>query len=281
MKTLWLLFFSGRDRGSSSGTFLAALRVSPVAADATRRHLVRQRLPQHPAAADPVHLPLRAAADLGFTYDVSDYFNFFFVCATIGLGLYTAAFVCEAMRSGINSIPLGQAEAARAIGMTFAQSMTSIILPQAFRAVIPPLTSTYIALAKNTSVALAIGVTEATFVMKKLNDNVASERWPIFFGFAFGYVLIVAGHRRPSRLSLERSVRVAMSTVLFDATRAESATPAPASTPSSHPRPARACAVCRYRRSSTTKASSPPRSSTRCFAEPERDVPRARASSER
>ena len=99
--------------------------------------------------------------------------------ATIGLGLYAAAFVCEALRSGINSIPLGQAEAARAIGMTFSQSMTSIILPQAFRAVIPPLTSTYIALAKNTSVALAIGVTEASFALVKLRNDNVSDQWSI------------------------------------------------------------------------------------------------------
>ena len=114
-----------------------------------------------------------------------------FVAATIGLGLYTAAFVCEAIRSGVNSIPLGQAEAARAIGMTFTQSMASMILPQAFRAVIPPLANTYIALAKNTSVALAIGVTEASFVMKKLRNDNASDRWRIFFGFASGYIVIV------------------------------------------------------------------------------------------
>ena len=56
----------------------------------------------------------RCVPHLGFTYGVNNYFNFFFVAATIGLGLYAAAFVCEALRSGINSIPLGQAEAARA-----------------------------------------------------------------------------------------------------------------------------------------------------------------------
>jgi len=76
--------------------------------------------------------------------------------------------------------------------MTFAQSMRSVILPQAARAVIPPLASTYIALAKNTSVALAIGVTEASFIMKKLNAENAVARWQIFFGFAFGYMVIVA-----------------------------------------------------------------------------------------
>lgn len=190
VKTLWLLLFSGTI-AAVLGTFVAALRVSPIApmrfAGASYINIFRNT---------PLLLILLiilfGAPDLGFTWEPSSYFNYFFVCATIGLGLYAAAFVCEALRSGINSIPLGQAEAARAIGMTFTQSMTSIILPQAFRAVIPPLTSTYIALAKNTSVALAIGVTEASFVMRKLNNDYASERWTIFFGFAFGYILIVA-----------------------------------------------------------------------------------------
>jgi glutamate transport system permease protein len=153
-------------------------------------------------------LILIAAPDLGFTYEPTSYFNFFFTSATIGLGLYAAAFVCEALRSGINSIPIGQAEAARAIGMTFGQSMRSIILPQAYRAVIPPLTSTYIALAKNTSVAIAIGVTEASFIMRKLNNDYATARWWIFFGFAFGYILIVAVIAALGAF-LERRARVA------------------------------------------------------------------------
>lgn len=205
IKTLWLLVFSGTI-AAVLGTFLAALRVSPIG-------------PMRLAGTSYINvfrntplllillLILNGAPDLGFTWEPSSYFNYFFVCATIGLGLYAAAFVCEALRSGINAIPLGQAEAARAIGMTFSQAMTSIILPQAFRAVIPPLTSTYIALAKNTSVALAIGVTEASFVMKKLNNDNASDRWPIFFGFAFGYIVIVSAIALIGNL-LERRVRV-------------------------------------------------------------------------
>jgi glutamate transport system permease protein len=188
--TLWLLLFSGTIAGVL-GTILVAMRVSPVAmlrfAGTSYINVFRNT---------PLLLILLivafAAPDLGFTYEVNNYFNFFFIAATVGLGLYAAAFVCEALRSGINSIPLGQAEAARSIGMTFAQSMRSVILPQAARAVVPPLASTYIALAKNTSVALAIGVTEASFIMKKLNAENAVARWPIFFGFAFGYMVIVA-----------------------------------------------------------------------------------------
>lgn len=189
VKTLWLLLFSGLI-AAFLGTFLVALRVSPVAlmrgAGTSYINVVRNT---------PLLLILFLFRDafpkLGFNYSIDNYFNFFFVAATVGLGLYAAAFVCEALRSGINSIPVGQAEAARAIGMTFSQTMAQIILPQAFRASIPPLVSTYIALAKNTSVALAIGVTEATFIMKKLTNDNAGDRWWIFVGFAGGYILIV------------------------------------------------------------------------------------------
>ncbi|MGA9345539.1 MAG: amino acid ABC transporter permease [Nocardioidaceae bacterium] len=189
IKTLWLLLFSGLI-AAFLGTFLVALRVSPVAlmrgAGTSYINVVRNT---------PLLLILFLFRDafpkLGFNYSIDNYFNFFFVAATVGLGLYAAAFVCEALRSGINSIPVGQAEAARAIGMTFQQTMAQIILPQAFRASIPPLVSTYIALAKNTSVALAIGVTEATFIMKKLTNDNAGDRWWIFVGFAGGYILIV------------------------------------------------------------------------------------------
>ena len=95
----------------------------------------------------------------------------FFFRACLALTLYTSAFVCEAMRSGVNAVPLGQAEAGRAIGLTFAQSMTLVILPQAARAVIPPMTSVMIALAKNTSVAAAFGLAEATATMRALHQQ--------------------------------------------------------------------------------------------------------------
>ena len=118
-------------------------------------------------------------------------FDFFFVSATAALGFYTAAFVCEALRSGINSIPLGQAEAARSIGMTFGQTLRIIILPQAFRAVIPPIASALIAMTKNSSIAFGVGVAEATFRMKTLTNNYAGDLYVIFIGFALFYMAIV------------------------------------------------------------------------------------------
>src|SRR5690348_5676096 len=77
----------------------------------------------------------------------------FFARAVIALSVYTAAFVCEVLRSGMLTVPAGQAEAARALGMTFGQNLRLVIMPQAFRAVLPPLTSVLIALLKNTAIA--------------------------------------------------------------------------------------------------------------------------------
>lgn len=189
VKTLWLLLTAGTI-ALVLGTLLAAMRVSPVIVmrgTGTSYVNVFRNTP----LLLVLFLFTYALPDIGFTYDVNDYFNFQFIAAMTGMGLYTAAFVCEAIRSGINSIPVGQAEAARAIGMTFTQSMRSVILPQAFRAVIPPLANTFISLAKNTSVALAIGVTEASFALVTLRNDHAAEQWWIFAGVAAGYVIIV------------------------------------------------------------------------------------------
>jgi glutamate transport system permease protein len=72
------------------------------------------------------------------------------------------------VRSGINSVSAGQAEASRAVGMTFTQTLTLVVLPQAFANIIPPLTSVLIALLKNTSIAYAFGVFEGTSAMTRL-----------------------------------------------------------------------------------------------------------------
>ncbi|WP_332643727.1 amino acid ABC transporter permease [Aeromicrobium sp.] len=115
----------------------------------------------------------------------------FFIMVTLAMGLYTAAFVAEAIRAGVNGIQTGQVEAARSIGMPFNLTMTQVVLPQAFRFVVPPLASVFIALTKNTSLAAAFGIAEATFRMRGLLNEYATERIAIFFGIALGYVIIV------------------------------------------------------------------------------------------
>lgn len=109
--------------------------------------------------------------------------------AIVGLALYHAAFVCEALRSGVNTVPLGQAEAARAIGLTFWQSLTQVIMPQAFRGAIAPLGSVLIALIKNTTVASIIGVAEASGLMKEIMENETASLG-VFLIFAIGFVIL-------------------------------------------------------------------------------------------
>jgi glutamate transport system permease protein len=108
----------------------------------------------------------------------------------IGLVAYTSTFVCEVLRAGINTVPLGQAEAARAIGLNFRQNLTLIVLPQAIRAVIGPLGSVLIALTKNTTVAAAIGTLESALVMKDLINLHGDAALPIFAGFALMFVAV-------------------------------------------------------------------------------------------
>ena len=109
--------------------------------------------------------------------------------AVVGLSVYHAAFVCEALRSGVNTVDRGQAEAARSIGLTFAQSMREVIMPQAFRGAIAPLGSVLIALTKNTTVASVIGVAEASLLMKTIIENETASV-TVFLVFAIGFVIL-------------------------------------------------------------------------------------------
>jgi glutamate transport system permease protein len=109
--------------------------------------------------------------------------------AMVALAVYHAAFVCEAVRSGFNTVGLGQAEAARSIGLTFGQSLREVILPQAFRGAIAPLGSVLIALTKNTTVASVIGVAEASALMKTIFENETAS-FTVFFLFAIGFVIL-------------------------------------------------------------------------------------------
>lgn len=112
-----------------------------------------------------------------------------YLWAIVGLAAYHAAFVCEALRSGVNTVPVGQAEAARAIGLTFTQSLSQVILPQAFRGAIAPLGSVLIALIKNTTVAAIIGVPEAAAIMRTIIENETGS-FLVFFIFALGFVIL-------------------------------------------------------------------------------------------
>ncbi|HJR38160.1 MAG TPA: amino acid ABC transporter permease [Nocardioidaceae bacterium] len=182
------------------GTVLASMRVSPIAplrAFGTSYVNVFRNTPL-------VVLFILAVVGLPALDLLRDSF---FWRAVTALSLYTAAFICEGLRSGINTVDTGQAEAARSIGMGFGQSLRLVVLPQAFRAVIPPLASVYIALAKNTSVAAAFGITEATYKLSDLIEDFPGSLYVSFMGIAFGYILIVAVISGTATM-LERRVRV-------------------------------------------------------------------------
>lgn len=178
------------------GTFLAGMRVGPVAvmrwAGGAYVNLVRNT---------PLVIVFGmftfTAPVLGIHFKWLDVhigpfdFTSFFGAAVASLSLYTAAFVCEALRSGINGVPLGQAEAARAIGLPFGGVMRNVVLPQAFRYSLPPLASVQIALIKNTSVAAVFGMAEAVYQMRSLTNDFSAQRWGIFISFAIGYIVIV------------------------------------------------------------------------------------------
>lgn len=115
----------------------------------------------------------------------------FFVYAVLVLAIYHAAFVCEAIRSGVNTVPPGQAEAARAIGLGFFPTARHIIFPQALRGSITPLGNTLIALAKNTTVATVASVAEASGMMKSMIEFDPNMVLAIFMIFALGFVVIV------------------------------------------------------------------------------------------
>lgn len=110
--------------------------------------------------------------------------------AYIALALYTSAFVAEALRSGINGVPLGQAEAARSVGLGFMQTVMLVILPQAVRMVIPPLINVFIALTKNTSVAGGFLVVELFAISKTLTNAHGNAVIPILIGIALCYLVI-------------------------------------------------------------------------------------------
>ncbi|MFI5931158.1 amino acid ABC transporter permease [Actinoplanes sp. NPDC051494] len=133
----------------------------------------------------------------GLGLEISDDINLNnYWLGVIGLSVYTAAFVCEAIRSGINTVPVGQAEAARAIGMSFLQTLRMIILPQAGRAVVAPLGSIFIALAKNSTIVGTIGLMESSSAMKELINANGDAVISIFLVFAgtFAVVLIPTGY---------------------------------------------------------------------------------------
>lgn len=183
------------------GTVLAAFRVSPVPTlrwfGGAYVTVVRNTPLSIVLVFFGVGLP---------TLGLNRSFLFFGVTALI---IYTSAFVCEAVRSGVNSVAPGQAEAARSLGLNFTQSLTTVVLPQALRTVVPPLGSVIIAMFKNSAVVGAFGVGGD---LLSVGDQLASAQGlpalPVYVGSAIGYLVITLSAGAFLQV-LERKVAIA------------------------------------------------------------------------
>jgi glutamate transport system permease protein len=177
------------------GTVLALMRISPIPSLQWAGTAYVNILRNTPLTVIILFCNLGLFVQLGVTLASPTSQTFFdannFRLAVLGLSVYHAAFVCEALRSGVNTVPVGQAEAARAIGLSFLPAARLIIFPQALRGAIAPLGNTLIALTKNTTVASAIGVAEASTLMKTMIEFRPDVIIAIFLTFAIGFVVLV------------------------------------------------------------------------------------------
>ncbi|MFI5587062.1 amino acid ABC transporter permease [Amycolatopsis sp. NPDC051758] len=165
------------------GTVLAMLRVSPVP-------VFRAVGTAYVTIARNTPLTL-VFAFFVFAYPLLDIVKVdYFPAAVIALTVYTSAFICEVVRSGINTVPVGQAEAGRALGLTFAQILGQVVLPQALRSVVPPLISTLIALLKNTTIAAGFSVAEAGAIRSYLSERGDNQLIGLLW-VALGFIILV------------------------------------------------------------------------------------------
>ena len=167
------------------GGVLAAMRVSPVPVAARRSATVYVNVVRN----TPLTLVLFFFA-FAWNRDRDHLVLVLRAARASALIVYTSAFVCEVLRSGINTVPVGQAEASRALGLTFGQTLTAVVLPQALRAVVPPLISVVIALLKNTTIAAGFSVVEAGRIIPSLSERGYSSLIGVLW-VAVGFVILV------------------------------------------------------------------------------------------
>jgi glutamate transport system permease protein len=164
------------------GIVIAAMRISPVGSfrifATVYTEIVRNT---------PLTLVLFFCA---YLLPYLDFSPGYFTLAAIGLTVYTSPFIAEALRSGVNGVHVGQAEAARSIGLTFGQTLSFIVMPQALRMVVPPLINVFIALAKNSSVAGAFFVFELFGAAREVTNDRGDAVIAILLGVAVFYLII-------------------------------------------------------------------------------------------
>lgn len=178
--TLGLLAYSGVG-ALVLGVIIGAMRISPVAS-----------LRIFATAFTELFRNIPLTLILFFCANILPYLEImpgYFTLAVIGLTFYTAPFVAEAIRSGINGVPVGQAEAARSIGLDFGQTLSYVVMPQAIRMVVPPLINVFIALTKNTSVAGGFFVVELFWVAKTVANLRGDQVIMVLLSVAFLYLI--------------------------------------------------------------------------------------------
>lgn len=184
-----LLTITGAIGSLIIGTFVGILRLSPVAVFQRAGAFYVNTVRNTPLTLIMIAANIVMAVNLGFNFS-DDLARNNVIWAVIALSVYHAAFVCESIRSGVNTVPVGQAEAARSIGLTFSQSLREVVLPQGFRGAITPLGNTLIALTKNTTVATAIGVSEIAGLMSEMIEFRSDLLLPIFLVVAIGFIIL-------------------------------------------------------------------------------------------
>lgn len=181
LNTLLLLAVGGVG-ASLIGTFVALLRISPIPAlrmiATVYTELVRNTPLTLVFFLVIVVLPV---LNLGLDSMAG---------AFLALSIYTSPFIAEALRSGVNGVPMGQAEAARSLGLNFNQTIRYVIFPQAMRMVVPPLINVFIALTKNTSVASGFYVVELVAQSKILANAHGDQVISMLLGIALFYLII-------------------------------------------------------------------------------------------
>ena len=198
LMTLRLLVVSGIG-ALVIGTVVAALRISPVPALRGFATVYTEVLRNTPLTLVLFFCAI-VLPQIGVRLD-------FVVAATVGLTLYTSPFVAEAVRSGVNGVPVGQAEAARAIGLGFGQTLSVVVLPQAIRMVVPPLINVLIALTKNTSVAAGFAVIELVAASRQIIQFNGNATVPVLVAVAVFYLVITVPLGQVAN-RLERKVMV-------------------------------------------------------------------------
>lgn len=205
LRTLALLGIAGVS-ALVLGTLVAAARLSPIGPLRTFGTVYTELLRNTPLTlvlfGFAVIIPILGLQPRGVDPQTG-----YFILASIGLSLYTSPFIAEAIRSGVNAVPVGQAEAARSIGLGFGQTLGTVVLPQAIRMVIPPIINVLIALTKNTSVAGGFFVVELFGASRAAINNRGDEVIAILASVAIFYLLVTVTLGRIAAV-VERRVAV-------------------------------------------------------------------------